>query len=300
MLGVTLLAFLLMNLRPDASDTALGPKVDTEQRELLRQEFGYGRPFHERYGLYIKSLATLDLGHSWASGEPVAQLLKQTIPISLLVVLPGFVLGNLVGLGLAVLSAMYLGRWPDRIVTAAAIVGMSMSFVVVMLFAQLLLASDVGWRLLPSRGWDVTNVTSYLQYVSLPTLIITIASLGYSVRFYRSTLVQELGQEYVQTARILGASRAAVVWRHVLPNALLPISTRVLFSLPVLLVSGSLLIETYFSIPGVGRVVFDAVAASDLPVLQAVIGLAGLAFAITQYTVNRLYRLVDPRAMRAV
>jgi peptide/nickel transport system permease protein len=129
----------------------------------------------------------------------------------------------------------------------------------------------------------------------VPTLALIFVTLGYNTRFYRAVFIEESGRDHITAARAFGASQSEILWKHVLKNSMVPIITRVLFSIPLVVVSGSLLIETYFGIPGVGRVTFDAITSGDQPVLKAVVGLTAVAFVILQLLAELSYRALDPR-----
>jgi peptide/nickel transport system permease protein len=124
-------------------------------------------------------------------------------------------------------------------------------------------------------------------------------TLGYNTRFYRAVMAEELGRDHIRTAIAYGASRAELLFRHVLKNSLVPVLTRVMFSIPLVLVSGSLLIETYFGIPGIGKATFEAITSGDQPVLKAVVSLTAVLFVLAQLLIDILYRLVDPRVAEA-
>jgi peptide/nickel transport system permease protein len=158
-----------------------------------------------------------------------------------------------------------------------------------------LLSTPYGLDLFPVRGWQVSDLPSYLRYVSVPTLALLLVTLGYNTRFYRAVFVEEIGRDHIRTARAFGAAPAVILWKHVLKNSLVPIITRFLFSIPLVVISGSLLIETYFGIPGVGKVTFEAITNGDQPVLKAVVALTAVVFVIIQLAADLLYRLVDPR-----
>lgn len=295
-LGVTLVSFTLMVwFGPDQTYTLIGKNATPEQIAEVRRELGYDRPFVARYLEYLGELATLDLGASNASGEPVAALLARTLPVTLALMLPGFVLGNLLGIALGLAAAARRGRLGDRLISGFAVTGMSISFLVIIILLQVLLATPYGIDLFPVRGWQVDGPASYLYHVAVPTLALVLVTLGYNTRFYRAVFVEEAGREHIVTARAYGASRAAIWWKHVLKNSMVPIITRVLFSIPLVVISGSLLIESYFGIPGIGRVTFDAITSGDQPVLKAVVGLTAVAFVLLQVLADLAYRALDPR-----
>lgn len=296
LLGVTFISFLLMvQFGPDQTYALLGKNPSSEQIAELRQQLGYDRPFLTRYARFVGSLSTLDLGLSDSNGEPVTRLLKRTMPVTLALTLPGFLLGNLLGIGLGMVAAWHRGGWLDRLIMAGSVVGLSISFLVIIIVLQVLLCTPYGVNLFPSRGWDVNGLASWFEYATVPSLALILVTLGYNTRFYRAVMVEELGRDHIRTAQAFGASPASILGHHVLKNSLIPIITRVLFSIPLVMVSGSLLLETYFGIPGLGRATFDAIASGDQPVLTAVVSLTAVLFVLVQVASDFLYRLADPR-----
>ncbi|MDX1380288.1 MAG: ABC transporter permease [Xanthomonadales bacterium] len=296
LLGVTFVSFLLMvHFGPDRTYELLGKNPTPEQIASVRAELGYDRPFLLRYADYLRELATLDLGHSDATGEPVAALIARTLPVTLALVLPGFVLGNLLGVLLGLWASARRGRWVDRVIMGASVAGMSLSFLVIIIALQVLLCTPHGLNWFPARGWDMGSLPAYLEHVTVPTLALVLITLGYNTRFYRAVLVEEWGRDHVLAARAFGASPAELTFGHVLRNALVPILTRAVFSIPVVVISGSLLLESFFGIPGVGRAAYDAIGGGDQPVLKAVVGLAAVAFVLLQLVTDVINRATDPR-----
>ena len=295
-LGVTLISFTLMVwFGPDQTYTLIGKNATAEQIQEVRRQLGYDLPFARRYASYLAELFTLDLGASNASGEQVGSILKRTVPITLALMIPGFVLGNLLGIALGLTAAQQRGRWIDRLITGLSVTGMSISFLVIIIVFQVLLSTPFGLDLFPVRGWQVEDLGSYLRYVTVPTLSLIFVTLGYNTRFYRAVFVEESGRDHIRTTRAYGASTATILWKHVLKNSMVPIITRIMFSIPLVIISGSLLIESYFGIPGVGKVTFDAITSGDQPVMKAVVGLTAVAFVLIQVLTDFVYKLVDPR-----
>lgn len=299
-IGVTLISFMLMVwFGPDRTYGLVGKNPTQEQIENVRRQLGYDQPFARRYLDYLAGLATLDLGNSDSSGEPVLAMLGRTLPITIALVIPGFILGNLFAIALAMIAAWHRGNWLDRTITGVSVTSMSLSFLVIIIALQILLCTPHGLNLFPVRGWQVQDLPSYLEYVTVPTLALILVSLGYNTRFYRSVFVEEAQREHIRTARAFGASSMNIMARHVLANSMGPLVTRVLFSVPLVIVSGSLLIETYFGIPGVGKATFDAITNGDQPVLKAVVALTAVCFVAIQLLADVLYRVFDPRIDQA-
>ena len=295
-LGVTFVSFLLMvYFGPDKTYELLGKNPTPEQIESVRAELGYDQPFVTRYLNYLRELTTLEFGHSFSSGERVSRILGRTIPVSLAVITPGFILGNVLGLILALVAAYHRGGWIDKAIMGASVVGMSISFLIVVIAFQIIFCSSYGLNWFPSRGWDVYSFTDYLRFVTVPTMATVFVALGYNTRFYRAVIVEELGRDHVRTAKAFGTPPAQLLYRGVLKNSLIPIITRIMFSIPLVVISGSLIIETYFGIPGVGKITYDAITQGDQPILKAVVGLTAVLFVVTLLITDILYRVVDPR-----
>ena len=295
-LGVTLVSFFLMvYFGPDQTYSLLGKNATAAQIEELHRELGYDRGFLDRYGDYLANLFTLRLGRSNSSGEPVRDILQKALPITLALVLPGFILGNLLGIGLGLLAAWNRSRWFDRLISGASVAGMSISFLIVIIVLQVVLCTPYGLNLFPARGWQVAGLSSYVDYVTVPTLCLVLVTLGYNTRFFRAVFIEESGREHIRVARAFGATPAQLMFRHVFKNSLPPILTRIMFSIPLVIVSGSLLLETYFGIPGIGKVTFDAITSGNQPVLKAVVGLTAVMFIMAQLLTDLLNRLADPR-----
>jgi peptide/nickel transport system permease protein len=299
-LGVTFISFLLMvYFGPDKTYELVGKNPTAQQITEVRHALGYDRPFLLRYGDYVRQLVSLDLGLSDSTGEPVATILIRTLPVSIALVVPGFIIGNLLGLALGLLAAWYRGQWLDKLVMSASVIGMSVSFLVIIIGLQVLLCTPYGLDLFPVRGWQVQDTGSYLYYASVPTLALVLVTLGYNTRFYRAIMADEIEREHIRTLKAYGAGPAELLFKHVLKNSLIPVLTRLMFSVPFVLISGSLLLESYFGIPGVGLVTFNAITSGDQPILKAVVGLTGVLFVLALTLNDFLYSLVDPRVAKS-
>ncbi|QMV16857.1 ABC transporter permease [Vibrio spartinae] len=294
--GVTLISFVLMvYFGPDKTYDLLGRNPTVEEINAIRHELGYDQPFWIRYLHYLHQVITFDFGYSDSSGESVTTILKRTIPISLLLALPGFILGHLISIGLGLFASHHRGRWIDKLVMSSSVIGMSISYLIIIIVLQLIFCSSYGLNLFPVYGWEVNSLSSYLYYVTVPTLCSIFVSVGYSTRFYRALFVEEMTRDHIRTVRAFGHSHLQVLFKHVLKNALIPILTRIVFSIPFVMIGGSLLLESYFGIPGIGLITYNAITTGDLPVLKAVIVLLTLVFIVIVSTVDILYKLVDPR-----
>lgn len=294
--GVSLLSFVLMvYFGPDLTFQLVGRNPTPEQIQRAHELLGYDQTFLVRYLDYLRELVTLDFGRSFSTGEPVTELLARTVPVSLLLTLPGFVIGNALGIGLALVAGWFRGRLVDKLIMTGAVVGMSISFLIVIIAFQLFFSSRYGINYFPVRGWEIHGLADYVYYVTVPTLAIVFVALGYNTRFYRAVVVEEMDRDHVRTARAYGAGAAQILLRHVLKNSLIPIITRIMFSIPSIVIAGSLLVEAYFGIPGIGKATYDAITTGDQPVLKAVVGITAVLFVLVIIANDILYRLVDPR-----
>ena len=294
-LGVTLVSFALMvYFGPDMTYQLLGKNPTPEQILEVRQQLGYDQPFLQRYLVFLGEIVTFDFGVA-STGEPVATLLAKTIPVSLILILPGFILGHVVGLLLALAAAYWRGSWPDKLIMAVAVIGMSVSFLIVIIGFQIVLSSSDGLDLFPVRGWNASSLGNYLSYVTVPTLATMFVALGYDTRFYRSVIVEEMTRDHVRTSRAFGLPESRILLRNILKNCLIPFITRVMFSIPQVAIGGALLIESYFGFPGIGKATYEAIVTGDQPVLKAVVSLTAILFVLVVVLNDILYRVVDPR-----
>ncbi len=292
--GVTLLSFMMtVYFGPDKSWELAGRNPTPAELEQIREQLGYDRPFVVRYADFVMHMIRLDFGYSETTGERVDRMLTRTLPVSLMLLLPGFVLGTLLALALAMLAAWYRGRWLDRLVTGFSVFGMSLSFVVVIIAFQAIFCVWLGW--FPVRGWVVESPADYFLHATVPTLATIFVGLGYNTRFFRTVLVNELCSGHVLVARAYGVGPFRLMTTHVLGNSMLPIMTRIIYSVPFIIISGSLLIESHFSIPGVGRITYEAILSGDQPILMAVVTLSSVLFVIAATLGDLLSRTADPR-----
>jgi peptide/nickel transport system permease protein len=295
-LGVTLISFLLIvYFGPDKTYDLLGKNPTVEEIAEVRSQLGYDQPFVARYLEYLREVVTFDFGNSESNDEKISDILARTIPVSIALALPGFILGNLLGVMFALLAAYYRGHWVDKFIMAFAAVGMSISFLIAIIGFQILLSSSDGLDLFPVRGWDTSTPLQYLRYVTVPTLATVFIALGYNTRFYRAVIVEEMTRDHVRTAKAFGTPPARLFYRNILKNSMIPIVTRIVFSIPFIVISGSLLLESYFGIPGIGKVTYDAIITGDQPILKAVVALTAILFVVAQLLTDICYRIVDPR-----
>lgn len=295
-IGVTLISFTLMvYYGPDLTYSMVGKNATQEKIDQVRTQLGYDKPFLIRYLKYVEEIATFDFGHSDSSGEKVTTILKRTLPTSLAVTLPGFLIGNLLGIILGLIAAYYRGRIADRLIMAFATMGMSISFLIVLIGFQYIFCSSFALDLFPVQGWSTETLGDYLLHVTVPTLSFVFVGLGYNTRFYRAVLVDEIGKDHIRTLKAYGCGTLSLLFKHVLKNSMIPILTRIVFSIPFILIGGALLVESFFNIPGIGYVTFDAIVTGDLPIVKAVVSLTVIGYVLVLTVIDVLYKTVDPR-----
>jgi peptide/nickel transport system permease protein len=291
MLGVVLLLFVLFNwVGGDPAYLLAGKMADADSIASIRRQLGVDQPYYVQLWIFIKQIASFDFGLSWATGEPVAELIVTRLGPSLAVLAPLTVLETGIGIALALAVAFVRGSLTDRALMLACTVGMSISILVYIIVCQYGLAYRLGW--FPVQGWDGW------RYAVLPILIGLAVSLAPTLRLFRSFVLDEVGQDYVRTARAKGLSERRVMWVHVLRNAAIPILTHVMSNLPALFI-GAFLLERFFGIPGIGREVILAVERSDFPVIKAITVYVAVATMVFNLLTDLLYQAVDPRVKLA-
>jgi len=293
--GVVLLVFFLFKwFGDDPAEILGGLNATAEQIQAIRDQLGLNEPWYVQLGIFVKGILTFDFGKSWATNEAVSAMFASRMPATLTVMLPILVLEVLLALPIAMWVAYRRGSLADRSIMVITTVALSISFLVYIIVGQYVFGFLLGW--FPVQGWGDSVWTNLVTYVPLPALLAVLVSLAPQTRLYRSFFLDELGQDYVRTARAKGLEEGTVLFKHVLRNAMIPILTNVGLLLPGVFL-GSFLIETFFSIPGLGREVLLAVNRGDYPVIQAVtVYLAVLTMVINLLT-DLAFKAVDPRVV---
>lgn len=297
LLGVSVLVFGIMRLIPgDAIEIFVGTQVGLtpEQRQELERIFGMDVPLHQQYLGWVLRVARGDLGTSLRTGRRVGEDLAARFPVSFqLAVLATFVSVGM-ALPLGVLAAVRRGTGLDLLIRLGALVGLSLpgfwlGTLLVLVFSKYL---PVG--LLSPYVPPGVSLSQNLRALVLPTVALAAPLTAVLMRYVRASLLEVLGQDYIRTARSKGLREAAVVGRHALRNALIPVVTVVGIQFGYLL-GGTVVIEEIFGIPGMGRLVLYAIYQRDYPVVQAVVLLAACLFVLVNLMVDVLYAVLDPR-----
>ena len=291
--GVILLVFVLFNLVGGDPATILAGKIPSPEKILaIRQQLGLDEPWWVQLWIFVYQVFTFDFGRSWSTNEPVASIILQKAPVSLLIMSQVWVLDAILSISLALWVAYRRGSLTDRTVMAICTAAMSISFLLYVVVGQYLFSYVLGW--FPVMGWSDDAWTNFTTYAPLPVLLALLVSVAPSTRLYRSFIVEEMNHDYVRTARAKGAGEHRVMLVHVLCNAAIPIATNLALSLPALFI-GSFLIEFVFAIPGLGREVIQAVNRSDFPVIKAITVYLAIATMFINLLVDLLYKWIDPR-----
>ena len=300
-IGILLLTFVLFNVVGGSpAEVVLGKNATAEAVAAFNHKWGYDKPlifgdcsdcsivrlFDSQFFNFVAGICKGDFGYSIENQEPVMEVLKHGVGPSLSLTVPILVGGVIVALMLALLAAAMRGGWVDRAVLLFSAVLMSVNYVIWVLAGQFFLAYKAG--IFPV--WGYGNAF----YLVLPVFIGIFSSLGPDVRFFRTAILDEIYKPYVLTARAKGLSGWTIMTRHVLRNALIPIVTYVSLSIPYLF-TGSLLLESFFGIPGLGSVSINAIHSSDMAVVRAVVVLGSLLYQFVNLVTDVLYAFLDPR-----
>lgn len=293
--GVVLLVFFLFKyFGGDPAEILGGLNASPEQIESIREQLGLNKPVLEQLWIFVKQIVTFDWGRSWATNESVANLFATRLPATLTVMVPILFLEVLLAIPFAIAVAYVRGSLTDRSIMVLTTVALSISFLVYVIVGQYVFAFQLG--LFPVQGWTDSFWTNLTRYAPLPVLLAVLVSLAPQTRLYRSFFLDEIGQDYVRTARAKGLTERTILLKHVLRNATIPILTNIGVQLPGIFV-GSFLIEVFFSIPGLGREVLLAVNRSDYPVIQAVTIYIAVITMVINLLVDLAYKVVDPRVV---
>jgi peptide/nickel transport system permease protein len=305
-LGVLLLLFALFFLYAEPIEMArraVGEKAPPEVLEQWVVNHGYDKPTwwnSESPGDsmlvdHFRSMLTFDFGRSDADDSPILERIRAGMGPSLSLTLPIFTVGVLLGVGLSLFVAYFRETYIDRMGVVLCVLGMSLSILLYIIGGQFLIGKMLRW--FPISGFDASPAVM-LRFLALPVLVGLAEGLGGSIRFYRTVFIEETGRDYVRTARAKGCGDGRIMARHVLHNAMIPILTRVVVSIPFLF-TGSLLLESFFGIPGLGSMMVDAIHGNDFATLRAMVYIGALLFIAAQILTDIAYTLVDPRVRLA-
>jgi peptide/nickel transport system permease protein len=322
LVGISLISFLIMHLAPGditTTESGFNPKVSEESRQKLRELYNLDKPLIVQYGLWLKRMATLDFGTSFAShqkpvfwerkdeqGNVTPGMIQEALPITLLINALSLVLIIAIALPLGVISAIHQNRPPDRAITVFVFVGFAVPgfwlalmmmywFGVVHQWLPISGLHSLGYENMgsPEKLWDLA------RHLAIPVFISALGGLAGISLFVRNGMLDVLHQDYITTARAKGLPENTVVYRHALRNALLPLITLLGLSIPGL-IGGSVITESIFAIPGMGKLFFDAVLMRDFPVVMGILTIGAALTLLGNLLADLAYAWADPRVRRGV
>lgn len=292
---VSLLAFLAFQIIPgDPTTKLLSTEATEEAKAELRAELGLDRPIPVRYLDWLTSFVQGDMGESYSYHMPVSEMLGEKLVITFFLTILSFVITIVLSIPLGILAGSVRSGWLDWVITALDQVVMS----VPAFFIGILSCFFFGIILKIFTPGDFVSYTqdwgAFLSYLILPALSIAIPRIAMTVKMLRSAILQESGKDYVRTARSRGGDRGGILRRHVLKNALIPVITFLAVSAAEIM-TGTIIIEQVFTIPGVGRLLLASISNRDFPVVQAIVVIMAAWIVIVNFVADLLYQLVDPR-----
>lgn len=296
LLLVTVFAFAAFSVIPgDPTGAILGTEATDEQIAALRAKLGLDLPLWQRYLTWLGNFVTGDFGESYSYEMPVAKLLAPLIPITLTVTAMAFVLIVLISLPVGIAAARHAGRAPDKVLTVCSQVLMSVPGFILGIGLTYLFSLVLHWFTLGSFSSDVKDSpAAFFGYLFFPALAIALPKSAMVVKLLRSSILSELGQDYVRTAYSKGNTSVSLLWRHVLRNAMIPVVTFLAMAVADIM-AGSIVVEQVFAIPGVGQMLVTSINNKDYPVVQAIIVFIGAVVVLCNFAADALYRVMDPR-----
>jgi len=295
MLVVAIFTFALMLLLPgDPAVLIAGENAPPEAIEAIRVQLGLDRPVMAQLASWLIHLAQGDLGQSIFLNQPVAHAIVERLPVTLSMALLAFAITLPIGIVAGVMAAYWRDSWIDTVVMSIALIGVSIPNFWLAILGVLLFSVGLGW--LPSSGYvDFSaDPVGWLRALALPVGVLALFQIGYLARMTRSEMLEVLGQDYIRTARAKGVSELMTVSKHAFRNALVSVLTvsGYIFSL---LIGGSVVIEQIFALPGIGRLLVQALLARDYPVVQGMMLFLGFVFVAINVLIDLLYLVVNPR-----
>lgn len=286
-IGVTLIVYLILNLAPgDPAKVILGEQAEPEAIEQLREELGLNDHVLIQYKNYMLNLVQGNLGDSYKFKKPVIDLIASRVPATVILSLVAMTIAVVLSIPLGIIAAVKQNTWVDGMSMFVALLGVSMPVFWLGLLLLLFFSLNLGW-------FPVSGASTWKHFV-LPGFSLGFLSMASIARVTRSSMLEVIRQDYIRTAMSKGLPYGKIIKKHALPNALIPTITAAGLQVGALL-AGSVLTETVFSIPGIGRLMIDSIQGRDIPVVLGCIIVFTLAFSIVNLLVDLLYAVIDPR-----
>ena len=295
LVAVAVMIFLLLRLTPgDPAAVIAGEDARPEHLAKIREHLGLNQPIYSQFLAWLGRLLQGDFGTSIISGTPVLEMILGRLEPTLSVAIATIVLSVLLAVPMGVLAAAHRGTFIDRMVVGISVLGFSVPVFVIGYALIQIFAIELKW--FPVQGFrSITEgFGPFAQRIVLPTLTLTLLYIALITRITRTSLLEVLGEDFIRTARAKGISSTAVLLRHALRNAAVPIVTVIGIGF-ALLITGVVVTESVFNLPGIGRLTIDAVLARDYPVIQGVTLLASLLYVVVNLLIDLSYVLLDPR-----
>ncbi|MBU0701792.1 ABC transporter permease [bacterium] len=289
LLGIATITFILLFLVPgDATLCVVGERVDKVTMELIRKERGMDKPIMERYINYLSRLACLDLGRSYSTGARVSKAICERFPNTLRLAVAAMFVAIIIGIPLGILSAVMRGKFVDYICMFLAVFGVSTPVFWFGLLLICVFSIYLGW--LPASGMGNGDI----QHLVMPALTLGLHSVAFIARVTRSSMLEVMGEDYIRTARAKGVPEYIVILRHAMKNALIPVITLIGLDFGSYL-NGSVLTETIFGWPGLGRYAVEGIMKRDIPIVMGTVLFSAAVFVMVNLVVDILYRFLNPR-----
>ena len=296
MVIVALFVFLMLRLSPgDPAAVIAGDYATAEDVQRIREQLGLSEPIVVQFTRWLGQLAQGDLGTSIFSSKPVSQLIAQRIEPTMLLALTTIIFSVLVAVPLGTIAAYRAGSWIDRVVMLFSVGGFSVPVFVLGYVLIYVLSLKLRW--LPVQGYKspfTEGIGPFFAHITLPTLTLSVIFIALIARMTRASVIEVLEEDYVRTARAKGQSELKVLMRHALRNAAVPIITVIGIGI-ALLIGGVVVTESVYNIPGLGRLVLDAVLARDYPIIQGLILFFSFIYIVLNLLIDLSYSLLDPR-----
>lgn len=290
LLGILLVAFTVLYLIPgDPALTVAGPRADETTLNRIRAEMGLDLPVHTRFVNYLLKICKGDFGESVISGKPVLSSLTEKLPVTLKLALISILFSTLIGVIMGVIGAVTRGKIIDRLCTLFSVSGISIPVFLSGLVFLYVFAVKLRW--FPSSGFNAEN--SLMPFI-LPAFTLGIRSAAFLARIVRSSMIEVLNQDFIRTAKAKGLSPMRILFRHGLVNALIPIITVIGLDLSSYL-NGSVIVETIYDLPGIGRYAMEAISQRDYPVVQGVVLLGAIVFIGVNLFIDLFYAWINPK-----
>ncbi len=293
LIGIVFIIFSILYLIPgDPALTIAGPRASEATIERIRSEMGLNQPFYKRFFIYIKKVVQGDLGNSVLTGRPVLKSICEKIPYTLKLACIAMIISVVLGIIMGIIGAITKGNLIDRLCTILSVTGISIPVFLSGLVFLYIFAVKLKW--FPASASSPIMLKNPLIAFILPAFTLGIRSAAFLARIVRSSMIEVLNQDYIRTARAKGLSPYRILFRHGLFNALIPVITVIGLDLSSYL-NGSVIVETIFDLPGIGRFAMDAILQRDYPIIQGVVLVGALIFIIVNLVMDLIYAWINPK-----